>query len=71
MDEEDICHCGLRLEDHYYGGPADHSFVPKDKDSDTPVFTHCNVCGIRLRDSDEYEMGMCIRCATETIDKVV
>lgn len=29
------------------------------------IFSHCNVCGIRLRTSDEDQMGMCERCAGE------
>jgi RecJ-like exonuclease len=32
------------------------------------VFTHCNVCGIKLRTEDEDKMGMCERCAAETAD---
>jgi hypothetical protein len=28
-----------------------------------PVFTHCNVCGKRLREPEEDEMGMCAECA--------
>jgi hypothetical protein len=27
-----------------------------------PVFTHCNVCGKRLREPEEDEMGMCNDC---------
>lgn len=29
------------------------------------VFTHCNVCGIKLRTEDEEKMGMCERCSKE------
>lgn len=29
------------------------------------VFSHCNVCGIRILRGDEGEMGMCERCAAE------
>ncbi len=29
------------------------------------VFSNCNVCGIKLRTSDEDKMGMCERCAAE------
>lgn len=29
------------------------------------VFTHCNVCGIKLRTEDEDRMGMCERCSNE------
>ncbi len=32
-------------------------------DDDGPVFTHCNVCGKRLREPEEDEMGMCSDCA--------
>jgi hypothetical protein len=32
-------------------------------DDDGPVFTHCNVCGKRLREPEEDEMGMCEECA--------
>lgn len=32
-------------------------------DDDGSVFTHCNVCGKRLREPEEDEMGMCIECA--------
>lgn len=32
-------------------------------DDEAPIFSHCNVCGIRLRERDEYEIGMCLRCA--------
>ena len=32
-------------------------------DSDGPVFTHCNVCGILLRTEEEDKLGMCNRCA--------
>lgn len=32
-----------------------------------PVFTNCNVCGIKLRTDDEEEIGMCDRCADAVI----
>ena len=35
------------------------------RDDDGPVFTNCNVCGIRLRTRDEDEMGMCEACADD------
>lgn len=35
-----------------------------------PIFTHCNVCGARLRECDESEMGMCWRCAQESAEAV-
>ena len=28
--DETTCHCGLGPEDHYHGGAADHSFVPRE-----------------------------------------
>lgn len=28
-----------------------------------PVFTHCNVCGKRIHEPEEDEMGMCAGCA--------
>lgn len=34
-------------------------------DDDGPVFTHCNVCGKRLREPEEDEMGMCLDCANQ------
>lgn len=30
-----------------------------------PVFTHCNVCGVKLRSRDEDEVGMCEKCSAE------
>lgn len=30
-----------------------------------PVFTNCNVCGIKLRTEEEDRIGMCERCAAE------
>ena len=29
------------------------------------VFSHCNVCGIRITATTEGEMGMCDQCADE------
>lgn len=37
----------------------------EEDDYGLPVFTHCNVCGTRLRDAAEAEMGMCERCAAQ------
>lgn len=34
-------------------------------DDNEPVFTNCNVCGIKLRTEAEDQMGMCERCADE------
>lgn len=36
---------------------ADGIYLP-----DAPVFTHCNVCGKRLREPEEDQMGMCLDC---------
>lgn len=34
--------------------------------AEPPVFTTCNVCGIKLKgDELDAEMGMCFRCADE------
>ena len=30
-----------------------------------PVFTNCNVCGVKLRTVAEDQVGMCERCADE------
>ncbi len=35
-----------------------------DDDDESNVFTHCNVCGVKLRHG-EPAMGMCDRCASE------
>ncbi len=32
-----------------------------------PVFTNCNVCGIKLRTPEDDGMGMCDRCARESL----
>lgn len=42
--------------------PCQYEDVPE---AHMAVFTHCNVCGIRLRTADEDQMGMCERCANE------
>lgn len=54
----EVCHCGLPEEDHRHGGAAEHNFKPKSE----VVFTHCNVCGRKLHEPEEDEMGMCNDC---------
>lgn len=29
------------------------------------VFTNCNVCGRQLMDEEEFQIGMCLICASE------
>ena len=56
-DEPEVCMCGLTAEEHVYP-KVDHNFTPK---ADA-VFTHCNVCGKKLREPEEDQMGMCNEC---------
>ncbi len=28
-DTDEVCHCGLGIEDHKYPGAAEHTYVPK------------------------------------------
>ena len=58
-DTDEVCHCGLPIEDHKLGGAAEHDYVPKSE----RVFTHCNVCGRKLHDPEENAVGMCAICA--------
>lgn len=48
---------GLTAEEHVYP-TVDHNFIPKTD----AVFTHCNVCGKKLREPEEDKMGMCNDC---------
>lgn len=63
--------CNYRL---YYAPPieepdreriaeGDYGYYQERRADDGPVFTHCNVCGRKLRDPEEDEMGMCEGCA--------
>lgn len=36
---------------------------PEDPEREPFVFTHCNVCGRKLHDPEEDQMGMCAGCA--------
>lgn len=44
---------------HYFHDDLDGGRLVKK----VTVFTHCNVCGTRLRDDEEEAIGMCHDCA--------
>jgi hypothetical protein len=73
MNECTICNGkitdGQRYHDGGYGCRAHVGCVEALAEiAKPPVFTHCNVCGIRLHDVDHEETGMCERCAVEEVN---
>lgn len=61
----DSIRCGENYFDGGYGRRAHERCVEEKRKQSEPVFRHCNVCGRELKETPEFEMGMCLICAAE------